>query len=355
MANGGVKGPCLSPVQRSSLQRWLGAVGRGCAALFLVAAVLIVSAVQQAWAQTSPLVDPEKGRIVTGKLPDTGGTQHGFSQVFGPGFHPSKLGWSVAHYDFSHPKFDTDWRRDQISASAFGLQLTLSPKEGGANRFDGASMRRPEPSHYGRYEITLQPARGAGVVTGFFTYSGPYYGTRHDEIDIEFLGKDTTKLHLAWFVDGAMRNRFIDLGFDAADRPRRYAFEWWPDRLRWFVEGKLIFETTAQDGPLPKVPGYLFANIWAADPVLEGWAGLADPGVARTALLSEIRYRPFSDAQIHVHAAQTAPSARQGEAGKNGSRGSAGPALIAPHADAPGAGFPPVDDLAAPAHAKPRP
>ena len=89
MANGGVKGPCLSPVQRSSLQRWLGAVGRGCAALFLVAAVLIVSAVQQAWAQTSPLVDPEKGRTVTGKLPDIGGTQHGFSQVFGSGFHPS--------------------------------------------------------------------------------------------------------------------------------------------------------------------------------------------------------------------------------------------------------------------------
>ena len=41
----------------------------------------------------------------------------------------------------------------------------------------------------------MQPGRGSGLVTALFTYTGPYAGDPHDEIDIEFLGKDLTKIH----------------------------------------------------------------------------------------------------------------------------------------------------------------
>lgn len=198
-------------------------------------------------------------------------------------------GWRVADYDFSHPMFDTDWRRNQI-AFVDGIRLSLSPKKDAENQFDGASIRRDQKTHYGRYEVQIQPARGAGVVTGFFTYSGPYYGTRHDEIDIEFLGKDTTQIHIAWFVDGELNNKFIDLGFDAADQLRTYAFDWQPDRLRWYVEDKLIYEHTALHGPVPQVPGYLFANLWAADPSISSWSGIADPERSYTAHVNKMLY-----------------------------------------------------------------
>lgn len=201
--------------------------------------------------------------------------------------------WHLADYDFTHPKFDTDWRRTQVRLDQ-GLYLKLSSKSGAANRFDGASIRRLGVTHYGRYEVVMQPVRGEGIVTGFFTYSGPYYGTRHDEIDIEFLGRDTTQMHVAWFVDGVLNNRFIDLGFDAADRPRAYAFEWRAEGIRWFVEDRLVFEVDHQSGPLPQVPGHLFANIWAVDPELDSWAGTPRHRDSRAAYVREVSFEPFA-------------------------------------------------------------
>jgi beta-glucanase (GH16 family) len=133
--------------------------------------------------------------------------------------------WSVANYTFGHPYFDTDWSIKQVVIKT-GLTLKITPQKGHENGYIGASVRRKKPTRYGLYEAVIMPARGAGVITGFFTYTGPHYGTRHDEIDIEFLGKNTRQIHIATFVDGKRWNRFIDLGFDASDRPRSYAFEW---------------------------------------------------------------------------------------------------------------------------------
>lgn len=212
--------------------------------------------------------------------------------------------WHVANYDFDHPKFDTDWRPAQVSIDNT-LTLTLEPHDAGINRFVGASIRREELSHYGRYEVTLQAARGAGVVTGFFTYTGPGYGTRHDEIDIEFLGGNTRQMHVAWFVDGELTNHYIDLGFDAADAPRRYAFEWHPDRLRWFCEDELIFEHLAKDGAIPDVPGRLFVNVWAADPSIAGWAGLITEGTRSAVQVSRVAYQALADLTEPVSAPPT--------------------------------------------------
>lgn len=204
------------------------------------------------------------------------------------------VGWSVANYRFSHPSFDTDWSRDRIAVKD-GAALSLAPQSGAENPFSGASVRRLQKTHYGRYEVVMQPARGDGVITGFFTYTGAYYGTRHDEIDIEFLGRDTTQMHAAWFVDGKLRNRFIDLGFDAADRPRLYALEWYPDEIRWYCETKLMLRISADDFALPTTPGHLFFYIWAADPRLAPWSGIAAPDTRAQAMFKAVRFTPMSE------------------------------------------------------------
>lgn len=213
------------------------------------------------------------------------------SSAFADNFTGLGPAWHVAEYDFDHPAFDTDWRREQVRI-AQGLELNLAPHKAGTNRFVGASVRREVPSHFGRYEVVIQPAKGEGLVTGFFTYTGPHYGTRHDEIDIEFLGRDTTKMHVAWFVDGELTNEFIDLGFDAADRPRAYAFEWRAEGLRWFAEGRLIFEHRTEDGAIPAVPGRLYANLWAADPSIAEWSGRTSPGTRAQARVLSVRFIP---------------------------------------------------------------
>lgn len=202
-----------------------------------------------------------------------------------------KQDWSVAHYVFKHPYFDTDWSRAQVRVED-GLTLALSAQKGRENRYVGGSVRRKEVTGFGRYEVVMQPVRGAGVVTGFFTYTGPHYGTRHDEIDIEFLGKNTRQIHLALFVDGKLWNKFIDLGFDAADAPRAYAFEWDKDAARWYVGDEMIYERRVSDGPIPAVAGRLFANIWAADPKVKAWSGETVFGTDGQAKVLRMGFKP---------------------------------------------------------------
>lgn len=199
--------------------------------------------------------------------------------------------WSVANYVFNHPYFDTDWSKKQVSVKN-GLTLALSAQKGKENSYVGGSVRRKEVTGFGRYEVVLQPMRGAGVVTGFFTYTGPHYGTRHDEIDIEFLGKNTRQIHLALFVDGQMWNKFIDLDFDAADAPHSYAFEWGRDAVRWYVGDEIIYERRAVDGPVPAVAGRLFANIWAADPAIKAWSGETVSGTNGQARVLRMGFMP---------------------------------------------------------------
>ncbi|MGV6840466.1 MAG: family 16 glycosylhydrolase [Planktomarina sp.] len=203
--------------------------------------------------------------------------------------------WAVAHYNFTHPAFDTDWRREQLHVDN-GLQLSLTPHDGPENQFIGASVRRRVPTRYGMYSAIIQPAKGDGLVTGFFTYTGPHYGTPHDEIDIEFLGKDTTQMHVAWFVNGVLHQRDIPLGFDAADRPCLYGFEWQPDFIRWYAEGRPIFTVTRDTAPIPTEPGMLFANLWTVDKSVQNWAGLAPDGTHAKAQVLSMEFVPTPDA-----------------------------------------------------------
>ncbi len=210
--------------------------------------------------------------------------------------------WEIAEYDFDHPHFDTDWRKQNVvfdnggDEEAAGLTLTVTPSKvqsQSKNRFIGGSIRRKIPTIYGRYESLIKPAKGSGFVTGFFTYTGPFYGTKHDEIDIEFLGKNTKQIHIAWFSDGVLTNKFIDLPFDAAKRPRLYAFEWLPDRINWYVEDELIYSAKKAETNLPITPSLLFANVWAADPSIRQWAGKTEPEQSSEAWFGQVKFTPM--------------------------------------------------------------
>ena len=205
--------------------------------------------------------------------------------------------WHVAEYDFSHPHFETDWRRSQVALQQNDLLLSLEPHKAGQNLFVSGSIRHQHRTHFGRYQARLRPAAGQGLVTGLFVYTGPSYGTRHDEIDIEFLGKDTGGIHLATFVDGVLSNWFVPLGFDAAHASRRYGFDWYPDRLIWHVDGCEIFRIEGPDAPIPKTPGFMFANLWAVDHALENWAGVPEQDAKASAIFSEFSFTPFGPAE----------------------------------------------------------
>ncbi|MDX1541411.1 MAG: family 16 glycosylhydrolase, partial [Geminicoccaceae bacterium] len=99
----------------------------------------------------------------------------------------------------------------------------------------------------------------------------------HDEIDFEWLGRDTTEVQVNYFVDGQGRHeRMIDLGFDAAEDFHVYGFEWRRDAVRWYVDCKLVHEVTSADGPMPRAPGRMYVHLWNGNDSVNDWLGEFD-------------------------------------------------------------------------------
>ncbi|MEM8850541.1 MAG: family 16 glycosylhydrolase, partial [Pseudomonadota bacterium] len=112
-------------------------------------------------------------------------------------------GWQVSHFAIRQDDFRTAWRRDSVGWVDGALQLALIPAPPEDDKvFLGAEIQRKRRTHFGRYEVVMTAARGYGVISSFFTYTGPFYGDPQDEIDFEFLGRDTTKVWVTRFAKG---------------------------------------------------------------------------------------------------------------------------------------------------------
>lgn len=185
--------------------------------------------------------------------------------------------WFVSDFNIKKPSFRTGWSRKSVRVKDGALELVLRPSRGQRSKdFVGAELQRRPTSLYGRYEVIMTPARGEGVISSFFTYTGPYFGTQHDEIDFEFLGRDTTKVWLNRFVDGQkLPGQWLDLGFDAAEAPHLYAFEWTPEAITWSVDGRELLKVSAEDTALPTTPSKIYFNIWAGGEKQKDWSGVA--------------------------------------------------------------------------------
>ncbi len=210
--------------------------------------------------------------------------------------------WYVSRYENQAAWIDTAWSRDavryDIEDNALVLNLYPSIDET-VKRFEGGEVQRTGQSSFGRYEVVMTAARGEGVISSFFTYTGPHFDAPHDEIDIEFLGGDTTQVLLGIFVNGERLSvRTVSLGFDAADEPHLYAFEWLPDSLTWYAEGRELLRVTSQYTPIPSNPQKIFANIWVSGKEHNDWSGRAPKNLRTEARYYCVSYRPLEDDTI---------------------------------------------------------
>ena len=147
--------------------------------------------------------------------------------------------------------------------------------------------------HYGDYEVSMKPSANPGTASTFFVCTGPYdlkdgVPNAHDEIDIEFLGDDTTHVQFNFFVNGVGGNEFMyDLGFDASEEFHTYGFRWEPNAITWFVDGEPVYKVTTDDvlsdtelvnnvrevEKLPSTAGRILTNYWCGNERAWGWMG----------------------------------------------------------------------------------
>ncbi|WP_028246681.1 beta-glucanase [Pseudobutyrivibrio ruminis] len=153
--------------------------------------------------------------------------------------------------------FNCTWSPNNVGFENGKMKLTIGGNWGG---FTGGEYRTRDYFGYGMYQVNMKPIKNSGVVSSFFTYTGESDGTKWDEIDIEFLGYDTTKVQFNYYTNGQGNHEYLyNLGFDASQSFHTYGFNWYNGGITWYVDGKAVYTATSN---IPDTPGKIMMNVW---------------------------------------------------------------------------------------------
>lgn len=153
-----------------------------------------------------------------------------------------------------------------------GVHLILQARTSGVGRpFVSGAFSSSRSFTHGRFHAELRAAPGPGLITGFFLHRG----SPRQEIDIEIVGSDPTRMLTNVFfnpgVEGSALDygyrgtpHWIDLGFDATQDFHKYAIVWTADRITWLVDDKPVHDRMSWDPtPIPHLAMRVYANLWA--------------------------------------------------------------------------------------------
>lgn len=151
-----------------------------------------------------------------------------------------------------------------------GLSLAVIEEPLGVRNLSAAAVSSRGRFLFGRFEATLQATNVRGLVTGFFLHRD----SPRQEIDVEIAGNRPDRLLVNVFYNpGAEGTKFdygyrgapvsIPLGFDASSALHRFAIEWDPCEIRWFVDDQLVHRRATWDPtPIPQLAMTLHVNMW---------------------------------------------------------------------------------------------
>lgn len=199
--------------------------------------------------------------------------------------------WFVSHGWVNADWQGCTWARDQVSVRKGVLQLGLIKGKNKLRDYRCAEIRTHARYGHGIYEARMRTATGSGLNSNMFTYSGKPLTPIHDEIDFEFLGKNTRTVDLNYFVSGkGDRGTVEKLPFDASQEFHSYAIVWMPNRIDWYIDGRLV--RSAVGGAQPVTAGQFFLSLWNGTKIFDNWLGPFDP--TKTPALAEVDWIGFT-------------------------------------------------------------
>jgi hypothetical protein len=220
--------------------------------------------------ESLPAPEPEAAPAPAEILPQIG---EAFVERFDGGVDAR---WSVSDGWSNGGWMTNDWRRSSIEIAPGLVALTLqSGAEGSKHKLASGELQSHDRHRYGYFEVRMKVPRGAGLVTGFFSYAGQEGRTRPNEIDIEILGRNTRVAELTIHENGQATSKKVPLPFDAADGFHVYGFDWQPGHVRWYIDGQLVHAETGGAARRLVRPQQLILNLWASEQ-LHSWVGRLD-------------------------------------------------------------------------------
>lgn len=189
--------------------------------------------------------------------------------------------------------FNVEWDASAVTYEDDVAKLgVIEAPESASKPYYGAELRSAKWYHYGYYSVSMKPSNVPGSVSTFFTYTGSSElgadgeANPWDEIDIEFLGTDTTRVQFNYYVDGDNtkkgHEKWYDLGFDASEAFHTYGFLWEKDRITWYVDNEPVYQVEREDSAegIPETPSRIMMSHWVVNEDGEKWAGAAYDGSA---------------------------------------------------------------------------
>lgn len=150
------------------------------------------------------------------------------------------------------------------------LSLTLQEQSSPVRSFSSGAIATRHTYLYGKFSVKICPSNVTGLVTGIFLHRN----SPRQEIDIEFLGKDTTKMLINVLYNPGINGTkleygyrgtpaLIELGFDAAKGLHTYEIEWKEHMISWLVDGQVVHQRALWGpAPIPDLPMEFNVNLW---------------------------------------------------------------------------------------------
>ncbi len=200
--------------------------------------------------------------------------------------------WYLSHGWSNGDHQACTWSNKNVRVENSQLILTLRPEKSEKHNFTCSEVQSKATFGFGMYEIRARAAAGSGLVTGFFTYSGPPQPNPHDEIDFEWLGRDLNAVQTNYFVNGqSIGGAMNPIDTDGSKAMHNYAFQWLPDSLRWYIDGKLVREVLRAVGePYPTHSSKILVSLWNSDTMVDWLGPLEDPAQQATAAFEWIAF-----------------------------------------------------------------
>lgn len=170
----------------------------------------------------------------------------------------SALGKSVT-IDFTQGASDSFTAQSEaITYGSSGVSFTIS--ESG----DAPQLTSKWYIMFGRVDVVLKAAPGAGIVSSFVLQSDDL-----DEIDWEWLGADSTEVQTNYFGKGETTtyNRgAFQSDPDNQSSFKTYTIEWTSQEITWYIDGtaiRTLTPSTAETDQYPQTPMMVKVGAWS--------------------------------------------------------------------------------------------
>ncbi len=174
------------------------------------------------------------------------------------------------------------WSKKEVSVSDGYLNVGFTKSPGADNRdYICGELQTTTNYSFGTYEARVKTPAGSGLNAAFFTYVAPPKASVHDEIDFEALLKDTSKVQTGGFANNkGVKSQTPDLPYPSDSDFIDYAFVWSPDKLQYYVNGKLVHEVT-DVAQVQTQPQRIYFSLWSSDTLTDWMGPFSDPGTVK--------------------------------------------------------------------------